>query len=804
MLVKRKTQDKETKRRANRGEDRAVRGMHDRRENEKIRLNTLIRVMCLVVLIIVTRTGVAADTWIEETADKTMLRIVLRPEKEEGEPDPDLTDEIRVQIQDQIGNEDPELVSRLCDCVLWSYAYDDEVTPPGINRKPGESEIFLSFSEDPEYAFENPEDTYEMQEAEMHEEAADQEEFFEAADTEIYEETGEPEEYFEAEEAEIYEEAGESEEYFEAEETEIYEETGEPEEYFEAEETDIYEGNLEQRNEDAEIECEELRSFLTTRPREEESTEKGDSGEEKSSDSDAVNEDRVKEAVEEEAGESADAENTTDAENTAGTAEIQAEEYVGTDTEPEEYFEVNTTEENILPEEKPDMEEESTDAETISEAEPAETSAADVQEGTKTSYVPQAVADSVTEMIQGQDTRYRTGYEISTSSGTGPGLKNIGAEIKTGRQVQLLRTDSSNTETDLTEMYREALAEEDPDRLDWETLLAPLPVNDGTYILRTTETDNSGEKNVSETAFSVNRFGSVYTYNKAVQDLRGKVVKEVSSPLVISEYNPDVLEPDSWNLELTLDSRPVSQVLYTVSRKEAQKDIRTEEDIRTEAKEDGTSKSKWNCYDYVIPAENFREDGIYRLSVSSRDAAGNTSEMNRHNGGEIVFTVDGSPPELQTVQGLEKSFVNGIKAEVRVTAFDTVGLARVAAFVDGKCMASENTFSNRHRAELTFSIPRGEEQNVRIVAEDTAGNILDTDEKTAANTYAFRPSYPFARKITVRPDVLKERPEQPHTGLWILILMIIVCSGASGGLLWHTFRKDSPEKKALSWDPDPD
>ena len=163
--------------------------------------------------------------------------------------------------------------------------------------------------------------------------------------------------------------------------------------------------------------------------------------------------------------------------------------------------------------------------------------------------------------------------------------------------------------------------------------------------------------------------------------------------------------------------------------------------------------------------------------------------------------MDGSPPELQAVQGLEKAVVTGRKAEIKVTAFDTIGLARVSAFVDGKCMAAEDTFSDRHRAELSFSIARGASQNVRIVAEDTAGNVLDTDEKTSGNQYRFRPSFPFVRQITVRMPV-SDVPRSRRSPA--LLLMIIGCAGASGGLLWYAYRRREQVYRRPERDSDPD
>ena len=727
--------------------------------NAEERAELLVRVGCLLFLLVMTRIYVAAGEPLpdaeqislpgaEEMAEKTTVRIVLRPEKQEGEPDPDLTEEIRRQICAQVG-EDPELAGRLCACVDWTYTYDDKILPPGETRGPGESDIFLTFADDPEYVFEGwtfPEAHTDQEESGETEEFADPDGF------------GEPGEYTEPEEFVELEEDAESDGFVESdglvdsEEYAVSDESGEWEEYEDPESFAVYEENTE----------EELRSFLTTRPQEEDP---------------AANEKETADNAPEEdggpaAGNSPDGDGELPEEKAAeaGSGEEFHVEHV-----PEEEFHI-----------KDEGEEETGEEETGVEQEVSVEYSSDEKNTAAEKYaaayaVPQELTESFTELIRE------------------PEVAEEAEEAGMQTQVQLLRTDSGSREEDLTDMYREALSGTDPARLNWETLLAPLPENDGTYVLRTTETDKTGKENVQETAFSINRFGSVYTYNDVIQSLRGNTVKTVDRALVISEYNPDEVREDSREVALTLDGTPVRQVLYTVSRTADKETGRSGKDKdgqdrsggnREVSPESNAEKTrKWNRYDYVIAADNFREDGVYSLTVSSRDTAGNASEMHRYNGGEIAFTVDGSPPELQAVQGLENDVVNGRKADIKVTAFDTVGLARLSAFVDGKLMATADSFADKHRAELTFSISQGPAQRVRIIAEDTAGNVLDTDEKNAQQEYRFRPAFPFNRQITVTPPPVADKPK-PRGPAAILVLLVIACTGVSAFMLRRIFRSE--------------
>ena len=686
----------------------------------------LVRTGCLVFLLIMTRLCAAAETLqAAEETEKPVIRIVLRPEKEEGEADPDLTDEIRMQICAQTGA-DPVLADRLCACVGWTYVYDEEVRPPGETRTPGESDIYLTFAEDPEFEFSGwtlPEEDTDYPEEESEEEVdypeEEPEEDTDYPEEEPEEEADYPEE--ETEEDAYYPEEGSEQAEYSEEDTDSAEEFTEPE-------------DVTEWNEDTDQEA--LRSFLTTRPR----------GEETVSGEDMIRE-------------------TDTAEETA-----DADEFYAADEPAEEFFIEDEGGEDLCEEE------------TGIEQEVSVEYTSDQKNTSQKKYeevftVPQELTESVTELIREPETA-----EAAEEAEE--------AEVQT--QVQLLRTDSGSREEDLTYIYREALAGTDPEKLNWETLLAPLPENDGTYVVRTTEMDGTGKEDVRETAFSINRFGSVYTYNDVIQALRGNTVKSVERALVVSEYNPDTVAEDSREVVITRDGTPVGQALYTVSTAGTKRDGSPDPAGKAE------EKKKWNRYDYVISAENFREDGVYSLNVSSRDSAGNTSEMHQYNGGGITFTVDGSPPELQSVQGLENAVVNGRKADVRVTAFDTVGLTRLSAFVDGKLMATEDSFSDRHRAELAFSIPQGPAQKVRIVAEDTAGNILDTDEKTSENGYRFQPAFPFFRQITVTPPPVPDKPK-PRGPAIILILLIIGCAGASAGMLRHIFRNEKKNRRGF-WD----
>ena len=819
----------------------------------KNRAELTIRILCLVFLLILTKICMTAEVPVQATEEagaeilstenpagegpitggngdlsgKEMIRIVLRPVKTEGEPDPDLTEEIRRQIKEQLRerigqsmeeeetDEERLLLERLVSCVTWEYQYDASVQPPGLERPCGESDIRLQFEEDPAYCFNKPElpvtpepeagigsepesevdpteadplsegeeSELEYTEAENDEPPAEepQPETEELPAEEILQETEEPpmeEPQPETEDSPVEEPQPETEGPPTEEPQPEMEEPPAEEPQPETEEPPAEEILPETEEPGYPDEEEALRSYLTTVPREENPEENTETPQETGEGHEAEND--IPEADEPipEQPEEMVVPDPQD-EGAAGPVEQEYEERpAGKEEQAEEYHDDGKTEE-------------------ITEPQPVAEASVPEPPGTEPGryYVHQSAGITpLSYPLSPVDTVREAVKENAL-------LNNDESRAKT--QIRLIRTEKDNSETDLTNMYSHALMGMKPERVNWRTILSPLPENDGLYTLQVTDIDENGEKTMRETSFSVNRFGSVYTYNDIIRKLRGNTVRKITEPLVISEYNPDPLQSGSWEIDLTHDGKKVDPAQYTVSpAKEEQQENQEGQPEKTE---------KWQRYDYVISPENFREDGAYRLIVSSADASGNTPESNRYNGGEIRFTVDGSPPELQTVSGLETPVVYGETAKITVTAFDAIGLEKVAIFADGKCKAAASDFSDSHRAEVTAELSPGEDQTVRIVVTDGASNTLDTEAKDRTGKYLFRPAYPFERKISVlrqqqelqqesqqkqqnlQKQQVKQQTEKAkkrkHTGM-ALAGMILGCSGAAFWLLYRARKKD--------------
>jgi hypothetical protein len=265
--------------------------------------------------------------------------------------------------------------------------------------------------------------------------------------------------------------------------------------------------------------------------------------------------------------------------------------------------------------------------------------------------------------------------------------------------------------------------------------------NDGIYTLSVKVTDKAGHESTSSVVFTINRFGSVYSYNDVLNDLivdGGAYVKSVNKDIVITEYNANRLVGNPL-VEITRDGKPLSGVKYDISPAVNDKVA--------------VGQSGWYQYEYKISKSNFSQDGVYKISVSSKDTAGNTPQNTNYKNQNILFRVDNTAPELTSVTGLESNIINAQEVTVRYNAYDTIGLKSIAVFVNGKQLGDKITdfAGDRNNYDGHFSISESNNaQKVRIVVEDLAGNVTDTDSSSFKSTYAFEKQITVSTNAFVR------------------------------------------------------
>lgn len=264
---------------------------------------------------------------------------------------------------------------------------------------------------------------------------------------------------------------------------------------------------------------------------------------------------------------------------------------------------------------------------------------------------------------------------------------------------------------------------------------------DGIYTLSVYGLDKAGNEDREEVTFTVNRFGSVYVYNDYLMGLiagGGTHTPKVTDDLVITEYNAAKLLAGSLVIEITRDGRPLEDPIY-----EATPEINDSVAV---------GESGWYQYRYTISKENFTSDGVYKITVSSKDAAGNAAENNNYDGMSITFRVDSTAPEITSVVGLEEAIIDATQVTVKYTAYDTLGLKSIQVYVDDVLVDEITDFSaDLSNYSGSFSLTeKNAAQHVRIVVEDLSGNVTDTDSEYFVSAYEFHKDVTVSTNIFVQ------------------------------------------------------
>ena len=264
---------------------------------------------------------------------------------------------------------------------------------------------------------------------------------------------------------------------------------------------------------------------------------------------------------------------------------------------------------------------------------------------------------------------------------------------------------------------------------------------DGIYTLTLTAKDKAGNTDDLQIIFTVNRYGSVYVYDQYLLDLianGGAYVKSVDQDLIITEYNADKLIAGKLKIEITVDGKPLENVQFEVSP-----------EINDKV---SVGESGWYQYKYTISKDNFTADGVYKISVASEDATGNTPENTNYEDMGILFRVDDTKADILSVVGLEEAVINADKVNVRYTVFDVIGLRAIRVYVNGVMVDEITDFSadvNNYEGQIELT-EKSYTQSVQIQVEDLAGNITDTDAEDFAPVYEFNSQVTVSTNIFVR------------------------------------------------------
>lgn len=336
-------------------------------------------------------------------------------------------------------------------------------------------------------------------------------------------------------------------------------------------------------------------------------------------------------------------------------------------------------------------------------------------------------------------------------------------------EVSLLRTRMGDKNIDVTEEFIESVTEQAQGGEGSYDTFESVVENDGIYTLTVKVVDKAGNEEVETITFTVNRFGSVYSYSDYLVSLikdGGQYItikdgesQAITDDLVITEYNAEKLLADSLKILITRDGKAI-EADYTTNPV----DINTEVTL---------GESGWYEYVYTIKASNFAEDGEYKISLTSAygaaDSENNESTSVPENsqdeaGNQIVdtmkFMVDTTAPEIRNIVNLderipdvEKIGDNGL--EVEYTLLDVGGLKSVEIIVNGESRPLITEFDDAFNYSGSFFIEESDDtaaQTVRIIVTDLAGNVTDTsaDDFDTKDLYVFSNEVVVSRNFFVR------------------------------------------------------
>lgn len=280
--------------------------------------------------------------------------------------------------------------------------------------------------------------------------------------------------------------------------------------------------------------------------------------------------------------------------------------------------------------------------------------------------------------------------------------------------------------------------------------------NDGLYTLTIEAKDKAGnayDTNANIITFSVNRFGSVFTFSndlyKLLNDNDGYTQSVESTDLTVYEYNATAIESENVEVIANNDSKILnSNADYTVAKDTKQTD------------------TSWSKYTYNIKPNNFANDGKYTIRISSKDASSITSQTVDYDVCSATFRVDSTPADIISVNystEVEKMLIGDTasaktdKLTVNFTVEDLIRLEKVEVYINdildktytyGKDFDDAKTFDG---GQFVVNDGGAKTQTFRIVVTDKAGNVIDTSNKDE-----FKPGYVFFDQLVVSQNTFAQ------------------------------------------------
>ncbi|MBO4783793.1 MAG: hypothetical protein J5521_03475 [Lachnospiraceae bacterium] len=148
---------------------------------------------------------------------------------------------------------------------------------------------------------------------------------------------------------------------------------------------------------------------------------------------------------------------------------------------------------------------------------------------------------------------------------------------------------------------------------------------DDYYTLNIFLTDKAGNENEREIDFTINRKGSAFEVDEKNRKIIGSYTEEIKD-LYITERNLNEVDTDKVRILFSYNARVI--------------DLKEGGDYRIEEKKDADGY----VYTYFFYDDLFKKEGVYTISLSTKDVAGNVNDTRfGKNSDEIRFAVKKGP-----------------------------------------------------------------------------------------------------------------------------------------------------------------
>ena len=242
-----------------------------------------------------------------------------------------------------------------------------------------------------------------------------------------------------------------------------------------------------------------------------------------------------------------------------------------------------------------------------------------------------------------------------------------------------------------------------------------VPGNDDIYTCTGHVEDMAGNVSEVEIMFSVNRFGSNYILDDATQQLVDGYYTSEAPTIGIREINVDTLE--------------FTEITATYNG-----EIITLEEGKDYQVQQLGSQASWKEYSYTISPSCFTADGLYNITVHSRDAAQNENSNRTARVEEyampVDFVLDTTAP-MVVITGVEAD-AQYMEDErlITVLAEDNIRLKSLALELDGASVATYDAQQlEENGGKLTYNVlSKNDWQTMTVTVTDMAGNTTRTEE----------------------------------------------------------------------------